>query len=749
MSSPLLGVTGPDKKIRRNPHCEKKITENFLLKISPNVVFLLRESHIFYEENSKKAINNLKKMKLKQMMGESIKLANSYFLALMKFFQPEKLLKTILSEEEERITILKLSRIMLKEAFRIESPFYYSLLSNTLIHFLRKIGKVDKALELTSRAIKKSSVWLKKATNEEEKDMADIRINVKLLCLLLITKSSILKEKGGLEEKSKKNLDQAKILAEKYCQADPEILRYWKRASRRTNSSARKRTRRDGNRRKFYSVDKRKKHSNIFRIGSNESSSFESSRKKRTKHKRKRRRQSQHRRRRDNSCDYRIVSGKKRLGFEEDRDRISQARTPTFKVISIGSPKSRANKGQTYEIIDQGEIVKNIGNLSKITNELHGELMKLKQSNDGNFHEDKHYDNEILDKLEQIRKEQKELKETKKVIERKLKKIEDFIEQEPQIDGDLNISSIPTISRNQSNSKSIHSHRKESDPKKNFNKKLTLGEDLKNTKPPNSSPKISSYVLNVDPLTSTFNNYFKILLEKMKKDDKSESIYSNQFIHLSNSTEIFRIIYKLSVIDQECILNLSCYRKSDKNMKDLLCEEELNEEQIKFIFEKLKPTEVLPEDFPINCFTHFKYLINFVLAYFCTIQKNNQGEFKFLIKSRISSVLDEIKMNFMRESCKVVLIHLNDRVCRILIKEDNKKRLTLAKFDLILSPILMNKMFEVPDGNEKATLLRGILSGIKKLSKEEIVDMKKNASVGQNLYPLKNKNKVKILFEIF
>ena len=322
-------------------------------------------------------------------------------------------------------------------------------------------------------------------------------------------------------------------------------------------------------------------------------------------------------------------------------------------------------------------IHQNLQHLQLLTKSLQDELKlikDLKRQNSKEMQEriqsqkedSRDYESELLKKMGEIQKEQSELKLTKIKIKQKLDDIENRLNNPPS---NYEESESKTLSHSAYNSRrSFNSHqlgtkgtkfiqtpsmqtsefqssnRQESNEnpmKEQYVKMQTLGGNLRNRKQPTPNDgkgsELNCVVMSVDQVTTSFYKYLILAMKKAQKmkirkeyaelADESSNISpipykGTQICHRCrvNGKEVL-IVYNIFSEYCQCYMHLQAfsYDPSEKKVNGQLCSEELNEEQIKYIFHQIEPSDVLPVSIPLSTFLDLTMFINFVLFHYVQV----------------------------------------------------------------------------------------------------------------------------------
>jgi hypothetical protein len=127
-------------------------------------------------------------------------------------------------------------------------------------------------------------------------------------------------------------------------------------------------------------------------------------------------------------------------------------------------------------------------------------------------------------------------------------------------------------------------------------------------------------------LTLSLNKEKEIYEDIVLESEKRKNTFYQFIVFQQN---YYKIKYKLYAQDDECFLSLKARRidigdnewKRSGDEEDQLWEykEILKEKQLKFIFEKITPTDVNPSMMPISCFYRLKYFVGCILAPYITV----------------------------------------------------------------------------------------------------------------------------------
>lgn len=291
-------------------------------------------------------------------------------------------------------------------------------------------------------------------------------------------------------------------------------------------------------------------------------------------------------------------------------------------------------------------------------------------------------DKEVMEKIGLIQKEQNHIKEVKKDISKKLDQINKKLDGDilpgiyspsnnsnnqannnltagkrnekvdifttsnsPKSDVIMEESSIEDssqISDSKNKSKNSSKNVKEK-PKIKRKVSLCLGDRLRRPSGKPSNHQVSTYMISCDYLTTSYYVYLENCLQRMKKkssqlkeikekkEKEGKSASGDQNLEIVKSYWTYgklkerdmtvKYQYKVTITPDGFFLEILARQFDNPNTElgRLLCQEKLNENQIRFIFQKMKASEVLPIAYPISTFKSIGHFITFAMNHFITV----------------------------------------------------------------------------------------------------------------------------------
>jgi hypothetical protein len=334
---------------------------------------------------------------------------------------------------------------------------------------------------------------------------------------------------------------------------------------------------------------------------------------------------------------------------------------------SSGNFTQNPMSGNSLLIMNQNPVMnleelpsykKKMSELEKITISMQQELLKMKKEllekqenptkeRDNQDKGNGQFNEELKKKMNLIENEQMNNKNIKLEILDRLEEINTKLNEKTfEVDQDESVCSknialdtpTPTqkaISNSMNSSKRKETEMSYSSPRsksksKSSSSKIVIGQKFdkfvdKLNKFSGTGTNLSDIILTSDYLTTTYFVYLEHCIQGMKKSPivNFEPTFT-YFNYTENKLNLFfKLGYKIKkhrkLNSFDLLLTAHEFDQGSREQGALVCEEKLSERQLKFLFQKIKASHVLPVKFPVSTFKSLSCFINFVLIHFISV----------------------------------------------------------------------------------------------------------------------------------
>jgi len=245
----------------------------------------------------------------------------------------------------------------------------------------------------------------------------------------------------------------------------------------------------------------------------------------------------------------------------------------------------------------------------------------------------------------------------------------------------------------------------------------------------------------VEAAVEGYNASLKIALKQLSKGEIDTPLIKQLIV--GQDGEIYRLVFEIlksTNLGEEPTINMVVVSPTSPDIKSPLAKDILTFDNLRFLFQQIYFSEVVPSNIPATCFQRIGMFLQTILSKFVRVKNTAEGH-QLTIERTPKSLVELSKpCKFLGHDHTAALIHLYDCTFRLIVRKQSAKREHEHEgitAEVLFNDFVINQFFEVNTDSEYNDIVTKLAEG-QKLGSAELETIKQGSTPSRTTLSLIN-----------